>query len=434
MRDELGTVVAPNVPATAPPRILVAIRDPGLERPLLPATRAEHGTGFQIVGRALDVGGLREQVAARQVEAVVVSDDLPGLTTTELRALRDQGLAVLVVPTSSEPLPIAWRELGIREVVRPVDAVSVALTLRGALRERVAPGRWDEQTAAERVAGYGHVLAVVSGKGSPGRTTVALNLAVGLAQLGEEVALVDADLSGGDVGAYLGLDPRANLFTLAHAVQGHRELLDEIVNPELQVWGEDHWLWVLAGVSRAGMAEAITPSFLRALLGYLRRRFAFVVVDLAALPTGPDAIARVVLEEAERILVVGGGDLVAAWHAEVALDALTDEIGGGTDRLGLIINRHDAAGQPPASEIGRAIGWDRDVLATIPYDHRAMRDAQRAQRPLITSRHAVGRALEALARQVRAELDLSVVSDVSAPPPARSRSGWTARLALGRRR
>ena len=50
-------------------------------------------------------------------------------------------------------------------------------------------------------------IAVCSGKGSPGTTFVAVNLAAASARAGEQVLLLDLDPAGGDL-CYLGLDPR----------------------------------------------------------------------------------------------------------------------------------------------------------------------------------------------------------------------------------
>src|ERR1700727_2982084 len=53
------------------------------------------------------------------------------------------------------------------------------------------------------------VIAVASGKGGVGKTTVAVNLALALTAQGQRVGLVDADLYGPDVPRMMGLRRRA---------------------------------------------------------------------------------------------------------------------------------------------------------------------------------------------------------------------------------
>src|SRR6185503_15025309 len=56
------------------------------------------------------------------------------------------------------------------------------------------------------VAGVKNVIAVGAGKGGVGKTTVAVNLAVALAQMGSRVAMIDGDIYGPNVPMMLGLD------------------------------------------------------------------------------------------------------------------------------------------------------------------------------------------------------------------------------------
>ena len=63
----------------------------------------------------------------------------------------------------------------------------------------------------EPIAGVKHLVAVASGKGGVGKTTVAVNLAIALEKMGAKVGLLDADVYGPNVPVMLGTSeqPRA---------------------------------------------------------------------------------------------------------------------------------------------------------------------------------------------------------------------------------
>ncbi|MHB8397024.1 MAG: Mrp/NBP35 family ATP-binding protein [Thermoplasmataceae archaeon] len=62
-----------------------------------------------------------------------------------------------------------------------------------------APGR------SEKYKGVKHTILVMSGKGGVGKSTIAVNLAVTLADMGYKVGLIDADISGPDDPKMLGV-------------------------------------------------------------------------------------------------------------------------------------------------------------------------------------------------------------------------------------
>jgi len=67
-------------------------------------------------------------------------------------------------------------------------------------------------------------IAITSGKGGVGKTSLSVNLAVALSRLGHQVGLVDADFSLGNVDVFLGLTPDDHL----GAVLGGTRTIDEV--------------------------------------------------------------------------------------------------------------------------------------------------------------------------------------------------------------
>ncbi len=72
------------------------------------------------------------------------------------------------------------------------------------------PNRPAEQPK-EPIPGVTHVIAVGSGKGGVGKTTVAVNLAVALARLGHKTGLLDADVYGPNVPLMMGIQEMPNV-------------------------------------------------------------------------------------------------------------------------------------------------------------------------------------------------------------------------------
>ncbi|KTD10755.1 flagellar synthesis regulator [Legionella gratiana] len=70
------------------------------------------------------------------------------------------------------------------------------------------------------------VIAVSAGKGGVGKSNVAVNLAVGLAQLNKNVMLLDADLGLANIDIMLGLHVKYNL---SHVIRGICHLSDVIL-------------------------------------------------------------------------------------------------------------------------------------------------------------------------------------------------------------
>jgi ATP-binding protein involved in chromosome partitioning len=92
-----------------------------------------------------------------------------------------------------------------RELDRPAAPRATAGRALPVMDDRPAPQRPAAPTPV-LYPNLGHVLAVSSGKGGVGKSTVAVNLAVSLAQRGARVGIMDADIYGPDIPRMLGVN------------------------------------------------------------------------------------------------------------------------------------------------------------------------------------------------------------------------------------
>jgi ATP-binding protein involved in chromosome partitioning len=112
----------------------------------------------------------------------------------------------LVVTTHNRSAAEEVREKASRAVaaIEGVQEVEVGLEVR----VPPAPAQQAVSRDSGLIPGVAHVVAVASGKGGVGKSTVAANLAVRLAQLGHRVGLLDADIYGPSMPMMFGISER----------------------------------------------------------------------------------------------------------------------------------------------------------------------------------------------------------------------------------
>mgnify|MGYP001546686845 FL=1 len=96
----------------------------------------------------------------------------------------------------------------------------ISLTRQREERDDSAP-----KTTRQLRGSNSRVIAITSGKGGVGKTSIVGNLGYAFAKLGKKVLILDADLGLGNLDVLLGLAPKYNL---SHVILGERKI-DEIL-------------------------------------------------------------------------------------------------------------------------------------------------------------------------------------------------------------
>jgi capsular exopolysaccharide synthesis family protein len=174
-------------------------------------------------------------------------------------------------------------------------------------------------------------VLVTSSIPGEGKSTTATNLAIALAQSGQTVALVDADLRRPMVDEYLGLERGAGLTT---ALIGEADL-----NDLMQPWGSDNLYVLTSGQVPPNPSELLGSARMKHLITRLESEFDAVVID--APPLLPVTDAAVLAQQVGGVIVVVGALKVRTTDLEKALAALEMV---EADLLGVVLNRLPAKG------------------------------------------------------------------------------------------
>ncbi|AWD23563.1 Mrp/NBP35 family ATP-binding protein [Pseudogemmobacter blasticus] len=164
-------------------------------------TLTRDGVTGVLAGIAVPGGGTlvsRDLIRALTVDGGVVRFVIEAATPEDARAL---------APVEAE----AERAL---KALPGVTSVQIVMTAHGPAAKAPPPSLkigghpTPQQGGPQKVAGVARILAVASGKGGVGKSTVSSNLAVALARAGRKVGLLDADILGPSQAKMMGVSAR----------------------------------------------------------------------------------------------------------------------------------------------------------------------------------------------------------------------------------
>ncbi len=288
---------------------------------------------------------------------------------------------VVDTPVLAEALRSGMREVAaVSDPEALTDAVSRARRVHEAMRAQSA-------TAAPPQPS-GRILTVFSAKGGVGKTTIATNLALALADKGRrQVCLVDLDLAFGDVAITLQIFPAR---TIADAVpmQAHLDLdgLGTLLTPYRD--------GVSALVAPVGpdAKDSISSQLVARIFELLRQRFEYVVVDTP--PSFDDQVLQA-FDVSDHILLVATPDVPALKNLKIALETM-QLLNYPRHRSLLVLNRADAKVGITADEASTSLAMT--ITCSIPSSRDVPASINRGE-PIVTAepRHSVSAAIQSLA-------------------------------------
>jgi pilus assembly protein CpaE len=216
----------------------------------------------------------------------------------------------------------------------------------------------------------GRVISVFSSKGGTGTTFIATNVA---AALQSSTVLVDLNLHAGDLGLFLGVEPK---FSIADLIENHKRVDDQLLRSYLTPHSEK--LSLLSAPREADSADDIEAEHVFQVLEILRERHDYVVVD----PQHTfDAITLAALDQSDEILLVLTLDIPAIRSTQRALQ-IFDRLGYPRHKLHVVVNRFSKQIDLDLRQVERFLG--ERVAGYVQSDYRTAVNSINLGRPLVT--------------------------------------------------
>lgn len=292
-------------------------------------------------------------------DIVVIDADLDPGSAIELARSIDQLYPVVVIMVSNnlDQLALAAMRAGVKDLLHPEADVA---ELRRSLERATQLVLSQQQLAAAAPAAPavvkpdGRVIAVASPKGGVGKTTVATNLAVGLAKrYPQQIVLVDLDIHFGDCASALNLEPE---FSLPDTIQGAHT--QDMLTLKSLLTRHETGLYVVPGSDSPVAADSVTTADINSLLSLLASEFQYVVVDTAP---GLSEHTLAVLDKASEIVLVTSLDVPGVRGLRKEIETL-DDLDMLLESRHVVLNFFDNSRGLTVKDVQATIGEDVDIV------------------------------------------------------------------------
>lgn len=216
------------------------------------------------------------------------------------------------------------------------------------------------------------VISVFGAKGGLGKTTIAANLAVKLAEKRKKVALIDLDLQFGDIHIFMDIEPKDTI----------TELVQEVITPNIDsirsyMSVHSSGVHVLCAPRSPEYAELISPEKILSLLSLLRSYYDYVIIDTA--PSFSE-VNMTAIESSSLIFFVTGLDISILKNSKLSISLL--ESLQQNDKVRVIVNRSVDMNTISIKDVEKIIGYP--IWAKIPSDYKVAVNALNRGIPFVS--------------------------------------------------
>ena len=313
-----------------------------------------------------DARHVLEQIGQLRPDVLVVDallqGKIKGLQLAEQVRHAGHQLPIVILTVPQNPIQVDPA----RGIDRVLSMPFSGFDLVTLLTSTVAASQAATQDAACRV------YSLFAPKGGVGRTTLAFNLAVTLAQqAGLRTVLVDGSFQFGDLRSLLKVPQDApSLLDLPTDRIQESDLTDVL-------WRDPSGIDILLAPPRVEMAEMVTPRDVGKILSLLRRVYNVAIIDT---PTALGDVVLSLLDSSDLILQVITWDSTTL-HNTRAMAETFNAIGYPAAKLRLLLNRADSSGGLGPDVIVRELGREPDF--TVVSDGRLVVEANNQGLPFV---------------------------------------------------